>query len=191
MVFPFNGGAFLIRSNDDPFGDASFTNPGDFMLVDGLPPRTSEDFRQHPLLDLGPLTANFDTVFEQVDSGSSPATSMVTIQVIGDSGAGVVINYNPVTRLVEIHFEDGVSTVLDAENAVGAFAFPDEQGIRVKTPGAPGNVLVAPGDEIAATLFDVGVNGPCGEYTAIFPNPNPSLGAIGRQSTILAYSLPA
>jgi hypothetical protein len=198
-----NGGTFLVRSDNAPYGDASFTNPGDFMIVDGLPARTYEDFRQHALLDLTPLTANFDTVFEAIFPYTSTPIPFFgdppypSIQTIGDSGAGVNIIYNSTTGLVEIHFQPGVSTVLDAETAIAAFAWPDAGGIRVKVSGTPGNILVAgagpAGDEIPATLLDVGVNGPCGEYTNIRANPKTGTldcpGPLGTQSTVIAYSL--
>jgi hypothetical protein len=205
-VVAFNGGQMLINSDVGPYGDASFTEPGDFMVLDGLPNRTFEDFRQHALLDVGDITSGtggqFDSVFEAIfQYTSSPSEffgdpaypSIESVSRPPDAG-GVIITYNPATGLVGISFENGVSTNLDVETAVDVFAWPDAGGIRTKIPSpTPGAPLVVVADEFAATPLDVGVNGPCGQYTDIRANPKTGTldcpGSLGTQATVLAYSL--
>ncbi len=196
QVLAFNGGALFVTGDSGPFARGSFTAPGDFMALDGMPVRTFEDWRQHALIELAPVTANFDTVFEAIN----PFTSTVVtyfgdppyplIEVVGDSppAGGVTVDYDPVTGVTTIHYEDGVSTVLDAETEVDNFSFPDGGGIRVKTAGTPGNVLASPGDDVPETRLDPGVNGPCGVYTGIV-YVDDTFGPLGTQSTVIAYTL--
>lgn len=202
-VIAVNGGLFLINGNNGPYGDGSFMGAGDFMVVDGLPERTFEDWRQHALLDMQPLVQPtgglFDSVFEAVFPWTSTPIPFFgdppypSIQTAAWAGPGVQVTDDLLTGVVLIEFVDGVSTVLDAETAVDATSTL----IRTKTPGTPGSLLTAVADTVAATPLDLGVNGPCGEYTNIRPNssppygPNsdPLLGSVGTQSTVLAYSL--
>lgn len=101
-------------------------------------------------------TLDLDTVADQLDtivaaSGLFPGSDGNVIQVasVGDSdpGAGVTIEEDLDNLTVTIHFEDGVSTVLDVENAITANATL----IVVDTAGTPADVLAAPGDEFEET----------------------------------------
>jgi len=212
-----NGGWFLINSNNGPYGDACFNNDTDFMYLDGLPDRTYADFRQHAVLNMGAageqpasLCFNLDTVFEAInpDTSYSPLEGRPgdqapypSITTVGDLGAGLpTVDYDDVTGLVTIHFWPANSTVEEVETAVSDFPWPDNGGIRVKTPGTAANVLAAGnfganGDESGPTLLDLGVAGPCGQYTDIRLNPKTNLldcpGALGTQSGVYAYTLPA
>lgn len=56
-----------------------------------------------------------------------------------------------------VHYETGVSTVLQVENAIQALAGADNI-IDVKTPGTPGTILTAPADNFALTNLAGGVD---------------------------------
>lgn len=90
-------------------------------------------------LDMATLGAgNCDTVVEAVTAGDNG--NLITVQLVGDSVAGVVIN--EVGNAVTIHYESGVSTVGDVETEIGLSATL----IAVKTPGTGATILTAPGD---------------------------------------------
>lgn len=100
-------------------------------------------------LDFGPMTGgNFDTVIQAVVDGATG--NNLFVQVLGDGApaSGVVINV--VGDAIVIHFESGVSTVLNVENAINALAGANDV-IDVKTPGTPALVLTSSGVTVPPT----------------------------------------
>ena len=90
----------------------------------------------------------WDTVVEAVTGGT--AGSLISITLVGDSGAGVVINRTG-TDFV-IHYQTGVSTVANVEAAIFALAGADKL-IETKAAGTGGNILATATDDFAAVYL--------------------------------------
>jgi len=103
-------------------------------------------------LDCAPLAAgNYDATISAASRGS--AGNDITIQLVGDSGAGVSI-VRADTSFV-IHYEDGVSTVGDVNTAIGALVGSDAL-IVVSAAGTVGTVLVDATDNFGPTALTGG-----------------------------------
>lgn len=92
-------------------------------------------------LDLDGVTQDLDTIVQAKLGGI--AGNDITITVVGDSALAAGVTISEVGNAVTIHFEDGVSTVLDVEAAIGT----DSDLIEVKTAGTAATVLDAATDE--------------------------------------------
>jgi hypothetical protein len=95
-------------------------------------------------LDLGTLgTGALDTVIQAQVAGA--AGESITVQLIGDSGAGVTLDETGAPAIV-IHYQSQISTVANVETAIGGSTL-----IEVKTAGTAGKILDATDDQFAAT----------------------------------------
>lgn len=97
--------------------------------------------------DLDTDATNLDTVVEAKTLVGADGNG-ITVITLGDSTSGVVVEDDIDTLTVTIHFEDGVSTVLDVETAITA----GSDIIAVKTAGTAAAVLTAVGDEVNVEL---------------------------------------
>lgn len=101
-------------------------------------------FGQLPELDLGPLTANIETVVRHRDS------RVPTLELVADgSGAGTLTNTGDAWTF---HFESGVTTVAQFETAVNA-----SSALVVLTVDGVGTMTAD--DVLAATTFSKSVTG--------------------------------
>lgn len=99
-------------------------------------------------LDLvGPAT-QLDTVIQAVAEG--PDGNLITIAAVADSGLGDGVTFVVTGTDIVCHFEDGVSTVQDFEDALAADAAVSAL-IQVKTAGTAAAVLAVADDDFAAT----------------------------------------
>ena len=112
-------------------------------------------------LDLSTLTmmGNLDTVVQAVTAGV--AGNKIKVSATGDSptGAGVTIaiTYVSTFHIFAIHYEDGVSTVEDVEDAIDAL-LGQSKLIEVKTPGTASTVLAAATDDFTANALTGGAD---------------------------------
>jgi hypothetical protein len=102
--------------------------------------------------DFGTWATKLDCIIEATNP--SWETNSWEIWTIGDSALGdnVIISVTPDPLghgyVIDIHFEDGVSTVLDVTNAIDALAGANDViGVKAGGYGTPANVLDDPGDE--------------------------------------------
>lgn len=131
-----NGGVYLFVCSV-----ASWVKQSDFV----------ETFAE---LDLGGEGSGaLDTVVQAAERG--PGGNDITVEVLGDSGAAAGVTIGEVGDAVTIHFEDGVSTVEDVEDAITASATL----ITVKTAGTAATVLATATDQITPGVSLAGGDG--------------------------------
>jgi hypothetical protein len=123
----------IVETNAD-------TPENSFNLLDG----PGKGFGQLPQLDLGPLTANIETVVRHRDS------RIPTLALVADgAGAGSLTNTGDAWTF---HFQSGVTTVAQFETAINA-----SSALVVLTTDGVGTL--AAGDVLAATPFTKTVTG--------------------------------
>lgn len=101
-------------------------------------------------LDLSGPATQLDTVIMAANEG--PDGNLVTIAAVADSGLGEGVTFDVTDTAIVCHFEDGVSTVADFEEALEADSAVTAL-ISIKTAGTQAAVLAVTDDDFAATAL--------------------------------------